>query len=1004
MVIELVDYRCLALIGLLLSSIGCNRDLPNTIPNETVSFSKKFDDLIAQNEWEDAWEISNEVLIESGQDSATLQLVAQVAFKTGRVSRSADLLTEASRLDQYQDIALVNHAFTALLACGRLFDGLALLERAVATEPASSEPIRLLHDLLIATEQHRLARKYRDSLIRRRAIDIDLLFLAFEQIYRTQEIASLATLHQRNPSDARPMIGEARQMYDQQDYESAVSHLQPIVKQHSEFLPAQTLLGRSILLLSDQAKLLDWTQQLPDQIISEPEFWLTIGDWATRENKLEIAKIAYGNASKRGLGCSEAWTKLAATFDPQSDDSAVIAAVQHRATELSKLRELYAKFASEGKQSIEVLLEISETLFELGEVWEAEAWSAVGFTFPSVTDQDRRNLSNCRNKIVAAMSPDSMRADFANGPDWDWLATPTISKLISELSGEAATEKKMANQSIMAESTPGWIGKIISLSLENQAHDRGLTFSGHTANDLDQPGILLSKVSGCGGGTLDYDRDGWPDLYLAAAGGTPPNRDSSPNATFRNLNGQFQRIPSLYDADDRGFTQGVAVGDVNEDGFDDLLALNYGKNSLWINNGDGSFSDQSARWLPGKNTWSTSAAIADIDGDGISDIFVTNYCRGLAPTIEECQSSTATTPISCSPTHFPAETDLVLKGLEDGRFVDVTNSSNAIPTVLGRGLGIVAGALDPTPGIDLFVSNDMSANHLWSQTTDPSVEPSISLDETGALRGLAADSRSRFQGSMGIAVADINFDHRPDFYVTNFKDEYNSLHVSNLSTGWIDRTSQEDLVTRSIPLVGFGTQAVDFDNNGESELIVTNGHVDHIKDRDGKVFYEQPAMVLQRNANGRFLSVGDRIKSDYFRLNHVGRALWKTDFNRDGKVDICMTHQTEPVSLIINNTPTEYSFLSLELVASTASRNAVGSVITVHQNGNDTTSFLCSGDGYFCSNQRQIHFGLGTQTAPVDLTVTWPTGRSQTWSNLETNREWLLVEGDEAFELTLNKK
>ena len=149
--------------------------------------------------------------------------------------------------------------------------------------------------------------------------------------------------------------------------------------------------------------------------------------------------------------------------------------------------------------------------------------------------------------------------------------------------------------------------------LRNEEVDRRLRFFGRTSERLDQPGIMLFETLGCGGGTLDYDLDGWSDLYLAAAGGTPPQRDSEPNALFRNQAGTFHLFSELANTADRGFAQGITVGDINEDGFPDILVLNYGPNTLLVNNGDGTFSDQTQLLSENPDEWSTSGAIADID-------------------------------------------------------------------------------------------------------------------------------------------------------------------------------------------------------------------------------------------------------------------------------------------------------------------------------------------------------------------------------------------------------
>ncbi len=923
-----------------------------------------------------------------------------MAYETGRVGTAADLLVDVTGLDGLSDPGRFQAAFTGLLSAGRLFDAIDLLRQGVALTPTDNERRRLLYDLLVASEQHLEADQHRQILIRNRVIDEELLFSTYRSVQRNEEVDSLKTIYSRNPADTRPLIGEAKLWLDTLEHSKAIATLQRIVKSHPEYVSAQAMLGRALVASGDYAMLPGWANQLPDTVTADPDYWLTLGDWALQSDKPTLAMNAYGNAAMRGFDRMQPRNKLAA-LSAGRIAQVEFELIRDRAAALTKLSQGYAAFKVRSKESADSIRHITAALLDLGKVWEAEAWVAYGTTLTSLSESEQQSLTDLRQRVLSQLGANTPWQQTNVLPTWVWLdaISPDLYvATISQRSDENAVPKE--NHTPRRRRPLGPLGRPLSLKLQDEAISRNLEFFGRTADDLSEPGINNFQMIGCGGGTIDFDLDGWPDLYMINAGGRPLHDDSNPNAMFRNLSGRFKNVSSQSGGGCRGFGQGVAVGDINEDGFDDLLVLNYGPNRLWINHGDGTFSDQPKRWLPANSAWPTSAAIADIDGDNLADAYVVNYCAGSGPKDEPCYSVKASGPRTCSPIHYSAEPDIVLKGLPNGRFQNVTRIWNADPDLLGRGLGIVAGSFDKEPGVDLFIANDMTTNHYWSRRRSHDATHTFALEESAILRGLATDGQSRSQGSMGIAAADLNQDGTINFYVTNFDLEHNTVYLSRGPVSWRDQTIQSELYDATVPMVGFGTQAIDFDNNGDHELVVVNGHVDHFIGANGKVFYEQPAQLFQRNQQRHFESIGLRTDCSYFLGGHVGRGLWIIDANQDGNADVVATHQTEPTALLINKTESPYSFATFKLVATRDSRSAVGSVVTIRFDDFEATYTLNSGDGFLCSNERIVHVGLGERTTPIDVTVTWLGGALQTWPSLPINRQWLLVQDEAAFDLT----
>jgi hypothetical protein len=289
----------------------------------------------------------------------------------------------------------------------------------------------------------------------------------------------------------------------------------------------------------------------------------------------------------------------------------------------------------------------------------------------------------------------------------------------------------------------------------------------------------------------------------------------------------------------------------------------------------------------------------------------------------------------------------------------------------------------------------MTVNHLWSgQHRDGRFQ----LRDLGAIRGLGLSGRSLSQASMGMAAADADGDGDTDLFLTHFSDDHNTYYEQVSPGMWVDRSYQVGLAAPSMKMLGFGTEWIDFDNNGAVELMIANGHVDDVDRSD--VAYKMPPQLFQRSADGRWQQLEPKRLGDYFAGQHLGRALASVDVDRDGRVDVAVTHLYQPVSLLINQTENSGQSIRLLLKSTSGQRDAIGAVVTAVVGGRSVTAQLTAGDGYMCSNQRRVHFGTGEATEVKDLAVTWPSGGQESFGTLESGQEYLLVEGSaEAYPL-----
>jgi tetratricopeptide (TPR) repeat protein len=954
--------------------------------------------------WQEAWAAAEYILNQAESESSektiepdTLILIAHAAHQTGRPEQAATLLERACIANDYADPKRVQQTFIAMVGVGQFYEGMELLEEALRRHPDQLENRRWLFDFYIGADDRVSAIPHGQQLIRARKFDLQLLLAISNTERRTLDAKPLDQMVERNPDDKRPLLGTAKTKFDENKLSEAIEILREITASHPEHHPSQAVLGQALAAAGRYAELEQWAAQQTPGIERYPGYWIALGDWARARSTPGAAVRAFAEATRSGdPDVIQIWTRLAtllpafnASESSLKIDNATLTQVNERAQQLSRFNQLKDRFNRTGAISRAIALDIAKTLETLGRPWESEAWAALALTLPEDNSVD---VAGFRNRIVEQLNDDLAWRSGAAMPDFESvftnLALPEIETVVSAgamRKPEIDQETLMALDLSAGETVAGW-------QVENEAAQRGLKFFGRTGDKLDQPGIMLYQTLGCGGGTIDFDRDGWSDLYFAAAGGTPPEKDSAPNGLFRNQDGDFVPVAGLAGVDDRGFGQGVTVGDVNEDGFADMLVLNYGPNRLYLNNGDGTFTDASDQMPRGDiDEWSSSGAIADLDADGLADIVIVNYCAGLGPVTQACPMKDSDIIRSCTPMLFAAKADRFLHNEGAGSFRDVTERWNAVPDSPGRGLGIVVGDLDGTPGNEIFVANDMTNNHYYGNAAE-TPQP-FAVSESAMLRGMAADDRGIPQGSMGIATADLDHDGDLDFYVTNFDKEYNTLHMQSSPGLWQDKTTMAGLVDDTRPLVGFGTEALDLDLDGRSELVIANGHVDMFSRGDERALYAQPLQIFRLTGSANFQSVAVAPLGDYFSGHHVGRSLWTVDANRDGRIDLAVTHQTEPVALLINRCKSAGHWIRLDLVGTSASRDAVGSVVKISTPSSRLTGFKLSGSGYQCSNDPVLHLGLGKlEDSQVDVTVRWPDGVEQSFEKLGVDATHSLIQ------------
>ena len=982
-------------MGVFISLVGCEseKNAKESEPQQSNSSATRQDPkalleaAIIAKDWQRADKHANAALIAYPGDPDLLTKVAQVNALCDRKRDAAKLLVEAATIANYQPRSRLDLAIRALIDVGEIYLAIELLDQFIQANPDQDQYRRMLVGFLAEVQRTELLGPHLKALIQHRAFDLTLLSAVTDTSSRRLSEQTSSRLMQRNPNDHRVRLADAYLYLHRRDSARAGDVLEDIVQRHPNFAPAHAMYGQALALGQRWNELPAWFESTPPESDQLADYWLTLGDAEIKSGNEAAAVHAYWEATKRDANSIAAWDRLrTAIYRLREGDSEFRNAVSEEqlqlvsdhANTLLAIIEKFNDFAGQGKVSQRLAAEVASLLMKAGRNWEAEAWSAVATTL----DEDpAESLADVRSEIVHQLRLNS-----------NWISETTPAR---KLNFSFLPKPRFDShwQGVSKSSIVPQITTHDHLLLSEQSSDWGLAGVGANNNPADGSQVTLSQTTGSGGGAIDFDLDGRPDLLIVNAAGRILATDSTSNELLRNLGTTFLPVSVFAGTGDRGYGQGVAVGDYNEDGFPDLFYANLGKNCLLRNNGDGTFTDCTDVLNDSTGArWSTSACFVDLNRDSISDLVITNYCRADAGVDQTCLTDEGT-PTPCHPLKFAAEFDQFFSATKTGQFNNVTDEYVEVSTP-GRGLGVVAGTFKGNE-LGIFVANDMSRNSFYSREAAGSME----LVDSAAARGVAVDALARTQASMGIATGDFDLDGDLDLYVTGFGREYN-IYYEQIATGiWKDETGKLGLIEPTLPMIGFGTQAIDFDCDGLDELIITNGHIGDFSGPDVPP-YALPIQLFRRSSQGKFDLVQDDQWGDYFSSGHVGRALWITDVNRDGRNDFFVSHTHEQVRLIINRSHTQNNRIAFKLVATSCSRDAVGAVIRFECDGQRRTLWRLSGDGYLCSNEKTLLAGLGSAKQISQLTVTWQDGSVDQIGTLDANRQYLITQGQsEAFPL-----
>jgi tetratricopeptide (TPR) repeat protein len=666
----------------------------------------------------------------------------------------------------------------------------------------------------------------------------DLLYLAKpEDLMGGPELDAYV---RREPDNPYLLLANGRRARLLHRYEDATDWVERALAVKPDLVEAHVDWGLLLLEgeLTEEA-LSRWHRELPPEADDHPEVWFVRGFWARQRGDIRGAARCFAEVLRRDPNHRSAAHQLSLALAAQGEE-ALAREFSDRVHLLDELSRTINGIYEQPEVPLH-WLNAAQRLESLGRLWEAAAWYRTLAGRNQYGDlvrekiEELSGLLTSKTPVVAAEDNPLRKLDLRPFPMPDFGdRRPVIAQSAREVGG--------------------------GIRFAEIAQERGLNFSFIGADRPVRRLRSIFEVFGGGLAILDFDGDGWPDIYCAQGASESDGESASHrDRMFRNVQGAFVDVTTAAGLGDEGFSHGAAVGDFNNDGFADLLVAGVGENRLYRNNGDGTFEDVTASAGIAGSRWTMSCVLADLNGDSLPDIYEVNYLGGPKIHLARCGE--------CAPRDFPAEPDRFYLNLGDGRFLDQTQEAG-ITAPDGRGLGVVVADFDGDRMPSVFVANDTTANHFYVNQAPRGAPPRFV--DRATLAGLAYDRNGLSQACMGIALDDIDADGWLDLLVTNFFNEPNTLYRGQPGPSFEDATRAAGLHGPTLPMLGFGAEFLDADLDGDPDLAITNGHVDDLG-REGAEFQMRPQFF--ENQTGTFVERSGSEVGAYFDRN-CWAALW----------------------------------------------------------------------------------------------------------------------------------
>jgi enediyne biosynthesis protein E4 len=548
----------------------------------------------------------------------------------------------------------------------------------------------------------------------------------------------------------------------------------------------------------------------------------------------------------------------------------------------------------------------------------------------------------------------------------------------------------VASRGVKPQPKPVASGRPFNAHFEDVAREAGLV-APIIYGRPDHTEYILEAI-GCGCAFLDYDNDGWMDIFLLTGTrltGAPPG---ATNRLYKNnRNGTFTDVTDKAGLRDVGWASAVCVGDYNNDGFDDLFCTYFGQNKLYRNNGDGTFTDvtKQAGLLNETTRWGAGCTFVDYDRDGYLDLFVSNYLdfdfKRVPKPGENRYCTWKGLPVECGPRGLPPGYHSLYRNNGDGTFTDVSGPTR-ISQVDGRyGMTAVSADFDEDGWPDIYVACDSTPSVLLVNNRKGA------FTEEGVLRGVALSEDGREQAGMGVGVGDYDLDGHLDLLKTHFADDTNGLY-HNDGTGNFEDVTRSAKVGVETRYICWGAAMMDLDNDGWPDLFMTTGTVyPQIEKTLPQYARKSPRAVFRNLGNGVFEELVDEAGPGVAQP-HCSRGCAFGDFDNDGDVDILIVNLNEPPSLLRNDVRGDNHWLKVKLIGTKSNRSAIGARVLAHYGGKKQAQPVMSQSSFYSANDPRLHFGLGTAES-ANLEIHWPSGAVERFTTIAANQLVVIREG-----------
>ncbi|MEM1069939.1 MAG: FG-GAP-like repeat-containing protein, partial [Planctomycetota bacterium] len=749
--------------------------------------------LAQQGRYEAALTKIEEALLVTPNDEDALWLYAQLKAELQDKRLAAETVENIAWKDLNDKSQRLIQAFYWYLESSDFESAERSIRAAVKADPSNGTAQRLLAQLLSAQGRRQEVREPLLALIRLQSITaIELMGLV--DLSSPHPLVSYELY--RDPSRLSLFVlGDARMVYARNgDVAAVINNMRAVVGAFPNCLAARTFLGRVLIESGRKEEFESWLSDCPADVETQAEYWRAVGLYLQLNDQYDQAIRSYGEAFQIDPTDRQVLRGIAECLE-SLEKPTLAAPIRARLNSLERIFRIAKQADSDQCNEVAMLLQ------DLGRPLESTGWlmrvHAMVGNLQDLRPQFTERVETIRRWEEGQSLAQRRRIQFESVVGLKLNRWPAFDRKFNK---RAVTKAGIRNTEQ-------------PIRFADIASDSGLqTSNANVIAGSDEHIPYLYQTTGSGLAVLDYDRDGLLDVYQAIASGKPLKQDpDSANHLFRSIDpsGSFIDVTPMASVGDLGFGQGVCVGDINQDGFPDLLVSNFGVNRVYRNQGDGTFCVDPDASLSGA-TWTTSMALADVTGDHLPDLIAVNYLDDPLAATRECPLGE-----DCTPQQMIAGRDQLFVAQPDGSFERAEDDPLAVKA--NYGLGVVVADFDGKPGNEIFIANDADLNHFWNPLGESSSTAGglgRGFVESAAIRGCAVGRNGMSQACMGVASGDFNSDGKLDLHVTNFWQEPSNLFMQTASGMFSDEALKFGLHAASRNSLGFGTQAADFDNDG----------------------------------------------------------------------------------------------------------------------------------------------------------------------------------------------